>query len=488
MCVNFTNLNKVCPKDCYLLPRIDQLVDSTTGCEIFCFLDAFKGYHQIALDKEDQEKTSFITEYDTYCYTTRPFGLKNAGEIYQRLVNKLFKNQIGRNMDVYVDDMLVKSRTQEQFIDDLREIFSVLQSSRMLLNPKKCTFGVRSGKFLGYMIFKYGVRVNPDKVKVSWIWLPPEHKGGPVISWQDDSSEQVPVEVRSCSIAHITQLPALTSPAQEETLFIYLAVGKEVISAVLVREKDRVQKPVYYGAEAELTRDTAEAEQAGETVELTQATKAAQAELTRDTIEFEQAGEAAEVTQAIRAAETEQTRKAAEAEQAGEAAEVGQAGEAARRTTPTWTLFVDGASSKEECGVGLLLTSPTGEELAYALRFDFKASNNESEYETLIAGMVMAQKLGAESIRIYSDSQLIVNQVLGNYEIKKEPLKKYVAKVHELRIQFKLFVVEQVPRSRNKRADALSKLASTSLGMLNKEVLVVIFRGRAYDQLDAAVI
>ncbi|XP_071916078.1 uncharacterized protein [Coffea arabica] len=480
MCVNFTNLNKVCPKDCYLLPRIDQLVDSTTGCEIFCFLDAFKGYHQIALDKEDQEKTSFITEYDTYCYTTRPFGLKNAGEIYQRLVNKLFKNQIGRNMDVYVDDMLVKSRTQEQFIDDLREIFSVLQSSRMLLNPKKCTFGVRSGKFLGYMIFKYGVRVNPDKVKVSWIWLPPEHKGGPVISWQDDSSEQVPVEVRRDPI-HIPsggkrgdQCSAGSGegPSPETRVLCQLSSARSSVK----------------GAEAELTRDTAEAEQAGETVELTQATKAAQAELTRDTIEFEQAGEAAEVTQAIRAAETEQTRKAAEAEQAGEAAEVGQAGEAARRTTPTWTLFVDGASSKEECGVGLLLTSPTGEELAYALRFDFKASNNESEYETLIAGMVMAQKLGAESIRIYSDSQLIVNQVLGNYEIKKEPLKKYVAKVHELRIQFKLFVVEQVPRSRNKRADALSKLASTSLGMLNKEVLVVIFRGRAYDQLDAAVI
>ena len=163
--MDFTDLNKACPKDCYPLPRIDQLVDSISGYEIFCFLDAFKGYHQIALDEENQEKTSFITENGTYCYVTMPFGLKNADSTYQRLVNKLFKDQIGRNMELYVDDMLVKSWTQEQFIADLREIFDVFRSSRMRLNPKKCTFGVRSGKFLGYMIFKEGVRANPDKIK-----------------------------------------------------------------------------------------------------------------------------------------------------------------------------------------------------------------------------------------------------------------------------------------------------------------------------------
>ena len=102
MYVDFTNLNKICPKDCYLLPRIDLHVDSTMGCEIFCFLDACKGYHQITMDERDQEKASFITEYGTYCYVTMPFGLKNAGATYQKLVNKLVKDQIGRNMKVYV--------------------------------------------------------------------------------------------------------------------------------------------------------------------------------------------------------------------------------------------------------------------------------------------------------------------------------------------------------------------------------------------------
>ena len=119
--------------------------------------------------------------------------------------------------------------------------------------------------------------------------------------------------------------------------------------------------------------------------------------------------------------------------------------------------------------------------MAYALRFNFRAFNNESEYETLIAGMEMARKLETESIKIYSDSQLIVNQVLKNYEVKEESLKKYVAKAQELRSQFKQFTLKQVPWSRNKRADVLSKLASTSFGTLNKEVLVEDIKGQAYE-------
>ncbi|XP_071933203.1 uncharacterized protein [Coffea arabica] len=155
---------------------------------------------------------------------------------------------------------------------------------------------------------------------------------------------------------------------------------------------------------------------------------------------------------------------------------------------PTWTLYVDGASNKEGCGAGLLLISPTGEELAYALRFDFKASNNKFEYETLITGMEVARKMGAESLRIYSDSQLIVNQVLGSYEVKEDPLKRYAAKVHELRSLFSQFILEQVPRSQNKRADALSKLVSTSFGTLNKQILVEIVKRRAYEQLNTIAI
>lgn len=116
MCVDFHDLNKACPKDCYLLPRIDQLVDSTTGYELFCFMDAYQGYHQIPLTEEDQDKVSFITSGGAYCYMVMPFGLKNAGTTYQRLMDKIFKGQAGRNVEVYVDDILAKSKKSSHLI------------------------------------------------------------------------------------------------------------------------------------------------------------------------------------------------------------------------------------------------------------------------------------------------------------------------------------------------------------------------------------
>ena len=119
MCVDFTNLNKACPKDSYPLPRIDQLVDSTAGHKLLSFMDAFFGYGQIRMDEVDQEKTSFVTSQGLFYYKVMPFGLKNTGATYQRLVNHMFHPQIGRNVEVYVDDMLVKSQDEGRHLDDL---------------------------------------------------------------------------------------------------------------------------------------------------------------------------------------------------------------------------------------------------------------------------------------------------------------------------------------------------------------------------------
>ncbi|XP_073127795.1 uncharacterized protein [Henckelia pumila] len=152
MCVDFWDLNKAFPKDCYPLPRIDQLVDSTAGHELLCFLDAYQGYHQIPLAREDKDKVSFVTSTGTYCYVVMPFGLKNAGATYQRLMDKVFEQQIGKNIEVYVDDILVKTRTTDQFITDLTQTFQTLKRYQLKLNPNKCTFGVRAGKFLGYIV------------------------------------------------------------------------------------------------------------------------------------------------------------------------------------------------------------------------------------------------------------------------------------------------------------------------------------------------
>lgn len=164
-CIEFSDLNKACPKDCFPLPNIDQMVDAIAGYELLSFMDAYSGYNQIFMHVADQEHTSFRTDKEVYCYKVMPFGLKNAGATYQRLVNRMFKGQIGRNMEVYVDDMLVKSKTAKGHARDLEEGFATLRRYDMKLNPLKCTFGVASGKFLGFIVSARGIEANPAKIQ-----------------------------------------------------------------------------------------------------------------------------------------------------------------------------------------------------------------------------------------------------------------------------------------------------------------------------------
>ena len=152
LCIDFTDVNRACPKDSFPLPRIDLIVDAKAGQELLSFRDAFSGYKQIKMDPSDQEKTSFVTGQGTYCYQVMPFGLKNAGATYQLLVNKMFQKQIGASMEVYIDDMLVKSVKAELHVAHITESFQVLKNYNMKLNPTKCAFGVSAGKFLGFIV------------------------------------------------------------------------------------------------------------------------------------------------------------------------------------------------------------------------------------------------------------------------------------------------------------------------------------------------
>ena len=175
LCIDFTYINRACPKYSFPLPRIDLIVDATANHELLSFMDAFSGYNQISMDPSDQEKTSFVTGQGTYFYRVMPFKLKNAGATYQRLVNKIFQKQIGASMEVYIDDMLVKSVKAELHITHLAEAFQVLRSYNMKLNPAKCAFGVSVGKFLGFIVNNRGIEANSDKKKVVLDMLPPSN-------------------------------------------------------------------------------------------------------------------------------------------------------------------------------------------------------------------------------------------------------------------------------------------------------------------------
>jgi hypothetical protein len=165
MCIDYTSLNKACPKDPFALPCIDQVIDSTAGCDLLSFLDAYSGYHQILLYEPDQIKTSFITPYGAYCYVMMPFSLKNAGATYQQTMQQCMYGKIGWNVHAYVDDVVVKTKQSGTLLDDLKETFANLRRYRIKLNPKKCTFSMPAGQLLGYIISQRGIKANPSKIK-----------------------------------------------------------------------------------------------------------------------------------------------------------------------------------------------------------------------------------------------------------------------------------------------------------------------------------
>uniref|UniRef100_A0A2N9HHU0 Uncharacterized protein n=1 Tax=Fagus sylvatica TaxID=28930 RepID=A0A2N9HHU0_FAGSY len=505
MCVDFTDLNKACPKDSFPLPRIDQLVDSTAGHKLLTFMDAFSGYNQIVMDESDQEKTSFITSRGLFCYKVMPFGLKNAGATYQRLMNRMFHDQIGRNVEVYVDDMLVKSKEEDGHLDDLRETFQTLRKYQMKLNPSKCAFGVYSGKFLGFMVSQRGIEANPDKIKAILEMQPPKNtkevqrltgriaalnrfmsrstdKCLPffktlkkAFEWTDEC-QQAFEELKK----YLTEPPLLSPSKQGEELYLYLAVSPTAVSSALIREEARRQLPVYYtsralrGAEERYppmeklafalvtaARKLRPYFQAHTIVLLTNhplrkamnkpdaAGRLIQWSIELSEFDIDYRPRTAVKAQALADFIAEFTSKDDEPTEDVE-------------QTSKWTMNIDGSSTKDSGGVGIVLRSPEGDIIKQAIRLQYPTTNNEAEYEALLLGLKTAKILGATELDVHSDSQLVVGQVNGDYEAKEGRMQQYLQLVRHQISQFREVRLCRVPREQNTEADQLAKSASSS--------------------------
>jgi hypothetical protein len=173
MCIDYTSLNKTRPIDEYPLHRNCQIVDSTTSCELLSFLDAYSSYHQISIVIDDEEKIAFITLFGIFCYTKMAFELKNGGTSYQKCIHIILESQIRRNVEAYIDDVVVKSKKCGDLLDDLKEIFDNLYKYKMMLNPKKYVLGISSRKLLGYMVSSRRIDVNKKKVEAIKQLQPP---------------------------------------------------------------------------------------------------------------------------------------------------------------------------------------------------------------------------------------------------------------------------------------------------------------------------
>jgi hypothetical protein len=278
--IDFTYLNKACPKDEFPLPRIDSLVDAAASSELMSLLNYYSGYHQISMKKEDEPKTSFITPSGTYCYLRMPEGLKNAGGSFRRMTAKVLDSQIGRNVLIYVDDIIVKSTKQENHIADLQETFANFRQAGLELNLEKCVFGVKKGKFLGCLVSTKGIEANTSKIEAILQMEPPSTKKGAqrlagrlaslnrfisrsvernlpffeilksaeVFQW-GPAQQKAFKELKQ----YLINLTTLTPPSLRAPFLLYVAASHSSVSVALVQEKldgkIKKQAPVYFVSE-----------------------------------------------------------------------------------------------------------------------------------------------------------------------------------------------------------------------------------------------
>ena len=447
VCVDFTDLNKACPKDPFLMPWIDQLVDATIGHPQMSFLDAFQGYNQIPLALDDLEKTAFVTPTGNYHYKVMPFSLKNAGSTYQQMMTKMFKPQLGRSIEVYVDDMIVKSKVVSEHVGDLANIFGILRKHKLLLNASKCSFGVGSGNFLGYMVTHRGIQVNLDQIKAINNLQPPQNpkevqkltgmttalnrfisrladKCRPFFlllhKWKGfEWTEKCVVAFQQLK-EYLSRPPIMSSPKVDEVLFAYLAIAYYAVSFVLIRVDSGIQQPVYYVSkslhESEVhylplekailaivhaTRKLPHYFQAYTIVVLTQLPLNPILRSTDYTERIAEWGTILETFDikymprtsvkgevlANLVAEFAKCPKEIEVEQHGMDEKL--VGLIFAQAPSPWKVYVDGATNQRGSGVGLVLISPEKITIEKSLKLGFSATNNEAEYEALLIGMAM---------------------------------------------------------------------------------------------------
>ncbi|XP_073139022.1 uncharacterized protein [Henckelia pumila] len=372
----------------------------------------------IPLAKEDKDKVSFVTSTRTYCNVVMPFGLKNAETTYQRLMDKTLKN------------------------------------NQMKLNPNKCTFGVWAGKFLGYMVTKKGIEANPEKVQA------------------------------------IISMSSFRNIQEGKELFLYLAVTPRAASSVLVRKEGINHQPVYFvnhalkGAELNyLTQEKLALALVITTrklrpyflshpitvltnsaLEKIASNPNASERLVRWITELSEYGIKFEPRTTIKAQ--------ALADFLAETVQLDQ--------EELWRIFVDGSSCLIRIGAEIVIISPWGEETNISISLDFRASNNEAEYKTLLLGLKAARNLGISQAVLYSNSQLAIQQSNGKFETKDEKMMKYAKALDKAKEGFTELNLEIIPRAENIKADHLARLTSA----LNDQPYPIISGRKLVSQLE----
>uniref|UniRef100_A0A2N9HJX7 RNA-directed DNA polymerase n=1 Tax=Fagus sylvatica TaxID=28930 RepID=A0A2N9HJX7_FAGSY len=488
MCVDYRDLNRASPKDNFPLPHIDTLVDNTATNVVFSFMDGFSGYNQIKMAEEDKSKTAFITHWGTFVYDVMPFGLKNAGATYQRAMVTLFHDMIHHEIEVYVDDMIAKSRTAQDHLTDLRKLFQRLKKYQLRLNPNKCAFGVTSGKLLGFIVSGRGIEIDPAKLTANLrasvqACLRKDVK----IKWTEDCQRAFD-KIKE----YLLNPPILVPPTPGRPLILYLTVQEASMGCMLGQQDEtgKKEQAIYY-----LSKKFTEPETRYLLVEKTCCALAWASKKLRqymlyyttwlvsrmDPIKyiFEKPALTGKIARwQVLLSEFDilfVARKAIKgqaiadylADYPSEQLELMDS-EFPDEDVMTvdednhgrWKLYFDGAANAVGSGIGAVLVSPKGQQTPIAVKLGFDCTNNMTEYEACIVGLQAALEFGAYELEVFGDSLLIVSQTNGEWQARDPKLIPYQRYISRLVPKFKYVTFTYTPRAHNHFADALATLAS----------------------------
>ncbi|KAI3457318.1 hypothetical protein Pfo_013981 [Paulownia fortunei] len=480
VCVDFRDLNDACPKDDFPLPITELMIDATTGHEALSFMDGSSGYNQIRMAPKDEELTAFRTPKGIYCYKVMP------------AMQKIFDDMLHKNIECYVDDVVIKSKKREDHLLDLRKVLERLRRYQLKMNPLKCAFGVKSGKFLGFIVRHRGIEIEQAKVdailkmpepqdihelkslqgKLAYLRRFISNLAGRCQPFSRLMKKGIPFEWdKSCRNAF--EMPG-------RPLILYIAAQERSVGALLAQENNDGKESALYYLSRMMTPNELNYSPIekiclaliftiqklnyyfqAHTIRLISKANPLKYVMTRPVLSDRLARWYLQLQQfEIIYWELSD--------------DLPDEDVLVIEITP-WKMYFDGASHKRGAGAGVVFITSDGEVLPYSFTLIQNCSNNVAEYQALILGLEMAVDIKQLHLKVYGDSKLVINQLLGLYEVKKPELLPYFNYARRLIGWLRDIVIEHIPRTDNKQADALANLASI-LAMPEGEARVPICR------------
>ncbi|XP_027174389.1 uncharacterized protein LOC113774008 [Coffea eugenioides] len=489
------DLNNACPKDGFPLSMTELMIDATTGHEVLSFIDVSSRYNQIRLAPKDEELTAFRTPKSIYCYKVMPFGLKNAGATYQRAMQSIFDDMLHKNIECYVNDLVVKSKKRSNHLEDLRQVFDRLRRYQLKMNPLKCAFGVTSGKFLGFVVRHRSIEI--DQAKIDAILRMPEPRdihelksfqgrlaylrrfisnlAGRCQPFSCLMKKDVSFQwAEACSNAfnsiksYLMKAPVLAALIHGKPLLLYITAQERSVGALLAQENNEGKEKLKHYFQAHSVRLISRANP----IKYVTSRPVLSDRLVRWYLQLQQF----EIIYVPQKAVKGQVLADFLADHPIPAEwelsdDLPDKDVLLVEIRPPWKMYFDGAAHRHRVGLGIVFVTPDGGIMLYSFTLNQHCSNNVAEYQTLILGLEIAVDMEQLDIQIYGNSQLVVNQLLESYKVKKSELIPYHKDATRLMRRLGGASIKHVPRRKNKQADALAALAS-SLTMPNHEIQV----------------